>query len=129
MSSTSSTRGPARETRLLLLTLGVSVAMLFVLARFRFPERPISELAAPQPLTRLARATTFEDLSATLADLLRRAADAQIPLRVGDADGNTRLVPALRFRDDLAIAVVAGNQRVTGDATPVVGRDEVRGLA
>jgi hypothetical protein len=43
----------------LLLTLGVSVAMLFVLARFRFPERPISDLAAPQPLTRLARSTTF----------------------------------------------------------------------
>ena len=34
MSSTSSTRGPARGTRLLLLTLGVSVAMLFVLAQY-----------------------------------------------------------------------------------------------
>src|SRR5690349_6220298 len=107
MSTPSPARGPARETRLLLLTLAVSVAVLFLLARFRFPERPISELAAPQPLARLARTTTFDDLSATLKDLLQRAGDAAVALRVSD-DGTpdgSRLVPAFRVRDDLALAV------------------------
>jgi hypothetical protein len=85
MSSPSPTRGPARETRLLLLTLGVSVGVLFLLARFRFPERPISDLATPQPLARLARTTTFEDLSATMVDLLHRAAEASVTLRVSGA--------------------------------------------
>jgi S1-C subfamily serine protease len=136
MSTPSPTRGPARETRLLLLTLGVSVAVLFLLARFRFPERPISELATPQPLARLARTTTFDDLSATLADLLRRAADARITLRVSaDAQtGASRLAQALRVRDDLALAVLPidahidaiDNQPAAGN--PIVARDEVRGL-
>jgi membrane-associated protease RseP (regulator of RpoE activity) len=142
MSSPSPVRGPARETRLLLLTLCVSVGVLFVLARFRFPERPISELAAPQPLARLARATTFDDLSATLTELLQRAGDASVALRVdGDTQpGGSRLVPALRVRDNLALAVLAGDARVEaveGEAASssastagnlVVARDEVRGL-
>jgi membrane-associated protease RseP (regulator of RpoE activity) len=139
MSEPSPTRGPARETRLLLLTLCVSVAVLFLLARFRFPERPISELATPQPLTRLARSTTFDDLSATLKDLLHQADGAIVVMRVsapiGAGASGTRLVPALRVRDDLAVAMLQGDARVEAiddlavSANAIVARDEVRGLA
>jgi hypothetical protein len=170
MSSSSPTRGPARETRLLILTLCVSVAVLFLLARFRFPARPISDLATPQPLARLARTTTFDDLSGTLTELLRRAGDASVTLQVSGADadadggasaaaraglggraaasrssvdgagasGASWFVPALRVRDDLALAVLPGDARVEAidgaavsgspSASPVVARDEVRGL-
>ncbi len=132
MSEPTPSRGPARETRLLLLTVCVSVAVLFLLARFRFPERPISELATPQPLTRLARSTTFEDLAGTLSDLLQRADGAIAVLRVGNP---SRLVPALRVREDLAVAVLPGDAQIEAiddgpaAANAIVARDEVRGLA
>jgi len=156
MSEPTPTRGPAREARLLLLTLCVSVAVLFLLARFRFPERPISELAAPQPLARLGRTTTFDDLSATLTDLLHHVEGSVLLLRVsspvppgGLAASSTtssssssliatssaaRLVPALRVRDTLAVAVLPGDARVEAvddeavSANAIVARDEVRGL-
>jgi hypothetical protein len=58
-------------------------------------------------------------------------------LRVsGDgAPGGSRLIPALRVRDDLAIAVLPGDAQVdavegaaAASGNPVVARDEVRGL-
>jgi S1-C subfamily serine protease len=144
----------SRETRLLLLTLLVSVAVLFLLARFRFPARPISELATPQPLARLARTTTFDDLSGTLTELLRRAGETSVTLQVsavgagadgpgaggvgGVGAGVSRFVPAMRVRDDLALAVLPGDARIEAidgaavsggsSASPVLARDEVRGL-
>jgi S1-C subfamily serine protease len=131
MADSSPSRGPARETRLLLLTLLVSVAVLFLLARFRFPERPITDLSPPQPLTRLGRPLAFDELSGALAELLRRFDASVVLLRVagpvgaaglsghaesvsGDSPEASRLVPALRVRDDLALAPLSAGERVIG---------------
>jgi S1-C subfamily serine protease len=87
MSEPSPPRHSTRETRLLLLTLAVSVAALLLLARFRFPERPLTDLSTPQPLTRLTRVTAFDELSAMLRDLLRQFEGAVVLARVSPAAG------------------------------------------
>lgn len=68
--------GQRRETRLLLATIGVSVAMLLLLARFRFPDESTRGTAEPPvaPLERLAARATFDELASTMADLERRLA-------------------------------------------------------
>lgn len=58
----------SRETRLLLTTAALALAVLWLLARLRFPDSP----AAPNPvtplLTQLGSRTAFEDLSAAIAE-------------------------------------------------------------
>ena len=63
-----------RETRLLLATIAVSVGMLLLLARFRFPEEAGRQTVEPAaaPLERLAARATFDELAGTMADLERR---------------------------------------------------------
>ncbi len=125
----SSPRGSRRETRLLLLTLVVSVAVLLLLARFRFPDRqPLPALSSlsstPDPLARMAGTGMFADMRATLTDLLQRlqlsvvvlrlTPDAPLPqigLAADTLTGQPRLVPALRFREDLAVTLSSGRAR------------------
>jgi S1-C subfamily serine protease len=122
-------RHSTRETRLLLLTLAVSVAALLLLARFRFPERPLTDLSTPQPLTRLTRVTAFDELSAMLRDLLRQFEGAVVLAQTPDVS------LALLVRDDLALVPLPAGARVeavAGSPLPangIVARDEQRGLA
>jgi hypothetical protein len=59
----------SRETRLLLTTAALALAVLWVLARLRFPDSP----AAPNPvapiLTQLSSRPAFDDLSAAVAEV------------------------------------------------------------
>ena len=64
-----------RETRLLVLVVLVSLAVLLLLARFRFPEANLATVnPSPGPLAGMAARATFEEMSATLANILSRAA-------------------------------------------------------
>lgn len=133
-------RGPAawsRETRLLWLTIAVSLGVLFVLAQFRFPteDRPAP---APQPLERLAARATYDELAADVARLERRLASSLVVLRTQmpqrreprtlqqlldhgtSGMASTVYVPALRIRSDTAVALLAPSATVEG----VVGRDD-----
>lgn len=136
-----------RETRLLLITVGLSLAVLFVLARFRFPDQEPLELPT-QPLQRLAARAAFDDLSAAVARAAERVRPAVrvVPLPApGDArslsvedvlwsrpeDSVAPLALAYRFREDAALMVT--HARMTSIA-PVAGlsvaaTDDVRGLA
>lgn len=73
MSAEPAPRG-GRETRLLIVTLVVSVGVLLLLARFRFPgeasQHPVAP--APAPLERLAARAAYDELASTMADLERR---------------------------------------------------------
>lgn len=95
----------------MLLTLAVSVAALLLLARFRFPERPLADLTAPQPLSRLTRVTAFDELSALLGDLLRQFEGAVVLVKAGGAGG--------------AAGVAGGG--AAGGAGDAVGGDRGRG--
>jgi S1-C subfamily serine protease len=102
-----------RETRLLLATIAVSVGMLLLLARFRFPEeaaRQTVEPAAP-PLERLAARATFDELAGIIADLERRILPTLLPVAGQRPDG-TLYVPAVRVTADRAVAMLPGDYRI-----------------
>jgi hypothetical protein len=123
----------ARETRLLLATIAVSVAVLLLLARFRSPEeaaRPAAD-AAPPPLERLAARATYDELAAIMIDVERRIAPSIVVVG-GQANGAVSYTPAVRVLPDRAVAVLARNRRVvpvsTAQAPQIISRDAVREL-
>ena len=125
-------RAGGRETRLLLVTIAVSVATLLVLARFRFPaEGGAAADPAPAPLERLAARATFDELASIMADLERRIAPAITIVEVrGDAPGIS-YVPALRLTDDRAVALVGRDEQISTtdqEPPPVLARDPARNL-
>ena len=85
----------SRETRLLLLTVALSVAVLFALARFRFPGQEPLELPA-QPLQRLAARAAFEDLSAAVSRAAERLRPALQVVRVPTSVGAARTLVTRR---------------------------------
>jgi hypothetical protein len=145
------TGGPrmTRETRLLLVTIVVSAAVLLLLARFRFPEsdRPTAVAPVTQSLERLAARATYGELASIIAQLEARIAPTTVVLRLAaDPPVNPlvparaaldlpQFVPALRVRDDLALAAIHPDARLYGvvgypDAVPViVAADRVRRVA
>jgi hypothetical protein len=138
-----------RESRLLVVTIVLALAVLLVLARLRFPAQ--QPLALPvQPLQQLAARAAFDDLSASVTRAMDRvrpslvvvarapAAEALRSLAIEDvlrqdgAEPATDFVLALRFRPDLAVVVSAGRPLSlrASDARllQVRRRDDLRGL-
>jgi len=127
---TSNRPSVSRDTRLLLAIVLVSIGMLWVLARLRFPDRVPTPNPVPPVLAQLTTPSPLEDIAASVAQLQPRlepliaAVDVQAP-RQGALGAGTRTISALRFRDDLAVALIAGS--FGGDAADVrvVGASEV----
>lgn len=124
----------SRETRLLLIVITLSAAMLLVLSRFRFPDgAPAAPgTATPLPLERLAARATYDELATIIAELGERVTPAVTVLRV-ETNGVQRFVPALRVRPDLLLAHVTADSRVlslVGGSAPVevAAYDETRQL-
>lgn len=59
-----------RETRLLILVVGVAVAVLLLLAQWQFPGSVMTPSAAP--LAGLAARATFDEMANTMADVIGR---------------------------------------------------------
>src|SRR5262245_64238837 len=124
----------SRETRLLLLTVFLSLATLWVLGRIRFPELPrVASPVAPL-LTQLQRGTAFEDIERAVYELEPEVMPALHIIsmeRAGTAAGKGgagQSIPSLRFRDDAVVALidsVAG--AITGGM--LVAHDPLTGLA
>ncbi|MCA1586930.1 MAG: PDZ domain-containing protein [Acidobacteria bacterium] len=141
----------SRETRLLLLTIAVSVTVLLVLARFRFPDE--APAAPAQPLERLAARATFDELAGIVERLDRTVAPSLVVLRRGapeslapralrsllDGPASTgdavSYVPALRVRPTAVLTLLGPGQTVQGvvgdeSAVPILlARDPIRRLA
>jgi hypothetical protein len=138
----------SRETRLLVVTIVLSLAVLLMLARFRFPAQ---ELALPvQPLQQLAARAAFDDLGTSVtratarvrpsvlvvgrapAAAIARSVSLEDVLRQDGAEPPVDYVLALRFRPDLAL-VLSGGRPLTlrpADARvlSVRGHDALKGL-
>jgi serine protease Do len=119
-----------RETRLLLLTIAVSVAMLLLLAQFRFPVRPEPARQVPvtPPLERLAARATYDELAEVLSQLDKRLQPMVVVLGIEDEQPDGRaaeaaggVVPAVRIRQGAALAFLPAGTRPAG----VVGWDGV----
>ena len=68
-----------RDSRLLALVILIAVAVLVVLARFRFPQTDTGPAAVtPGPLERLAARATYDDLAAAVHTALQRVEPALI---------------------------------------------------
>jgi S1-C subfamily serine protease len=128
-------RGQRRETRLLLATIGLSIGMLLLLARFRFPEESTRGTADPAaaPLERLAARATFEELASSMADLERRIANRVEVLRIQPERAGGGFVPAPRLTEDRVVVLLGATEQIvagtSADVPLVVGRDGLRDLA
>ncbi|HYN10125.1 MAG TPA: hypothetical protein VES67_22255 [Vicinamibacterales bacterium] len=127
---------PGRETRLLVLVIVVSLAVLFLLARFRFPPAGLTAgPPSPGPLDRLAARATFDDLAAAIASVVQRVEPSVVIVQVDAAPPEekdkgqkekgvpppppaqppppARLLPGIRLRSDLALVHVPIGMRVS----------------
>lgn len=148
---------PARETRLLVLVIVVSLAVLFLLARFQFPATGlVGGPPSPGPLDRLAARATYDDLAAAIAAVVQRLESSVVVVQVeaapveekekeknpkektglppAQAPPATRLLPGVRLRPDLALVHVPAGMRVSsaqtfGGPTSVFVTDSKREIA
>jgi PDZ domain len=125
----------SRETRRLLLTALVAMLTLWVLARVRFPERPLAPNPVPPILDQLTGPPTFAELAARVGERRAQLADSLVSLvfvrddAPGSYRGPAQRAVALRIRDDLAVTVVAPAMRRAGAAPPgVIAEDRGSGL-
>lgn len=123
----------SRETRRLLMTALLAVLVLWILARIRFPDRPVNPNPVPPLLTQLTDVPAFADLAASVDDLRRRLTPALVsivPVRADLATTATRghSLTALRIRDDLAIAILEPDA-AEDDVLGVIAKDRATGLA
>jgi hypothetical protein len=111
-----------RETRLLVLIVVVSLAVLLVLARFRFPAATLDVAPpAPSPLANLVSRAAFEELSEAMAATANQIAPRIVVVRIGparsssaaragrgavDHPNESKLALGLRVRPDLALVRV-----------------------
>jgi hypothetical protein len=121
----------SRETRLLLVTLVVSLVALSLLARLRFPEQPVRVNPVPPLLTQFAAPRPFDDLAAEVARIEALVLPAVDVLALEPPEGASparpSAVPAFRFRDLHVFALAAGS-RINSSSHTVLGEDAGSGL-
>ncbi|MCC7044068.1 MAG: hypothetical protein IT183_09405 [Acidobacteria bacterium] len=144
-----------RETRLLVLVVGVAIVVLLLLAQWQFPESSLSVVSPNSaPLAGLAARATFDEMSSSMVDVISRVSPlaAVVPLErdvvaeagtgagrgtparekaeeVAPPDRPVRWALAVRVRPDLALVhVPAGLRPRNGAGTPieVVAHDPTR---
>jgi hypothetical protein len=123
----------SRETRSLLTAAVMAVAALWLLARVRFPERPVTANPVPSVLSQLASGPKYDDLAGEIAQLHARLQPSLIaldgPSTLGSPQASPR-VAALRLRDDLAVTLIPpGPNRETPNGASILARDAASGLA
>jgi hypothetical protein len=99
-------RRTGRDTRLLALVIVIAVAVLFGLARFRYPATAVAPV--PQtPLERLAASGSFDDLAAAVRNALTSATPSVLLVELESDPPATpvvrRRVAAIRMRAGAAI--------------------------
>lgn len=134
----------SRETRLLLTTLVVSVGVLLLLARYRFPQQDTgpAQSIVPRPLDRWTATSSYDELAAAIDDARLRVSPSLEVFRLSGtaAQGDTlaaapsTFVPALRIRSDVAMAFLPQGARIVGlsgaEGVPaLLARDRDLGLA
>lgn len=123
----------SRETRLLLTAGMMAVAALWLLARIRFPERPVSPNPVPSVLSQLASGPKYDDLSQEITQLRARLQPSlfvlQPPSPVLGSPQTLPRVTALRLRDDLAVTLIPSEStRQQWRNATVLARDAASGV-
>jgi len=129
--STSTHPRLSRETRRLLTAATVALVALWVLARVRFPDRPVTPNPISPLLTQFAARPAFNDLAAEIGQLRTLIAPSLAMLPDTDgADAAARPRVGVRLGADSAITYLQPAER-RGDPTglEVLALDRVTGLA
>jgi len=135
MESSSSYRPKiSRETRLLLMAGAAAVALLWVLARIRFDDRPVTPNPVTPVLSQLNAGANYDALASEVADLQGRLLSSLVFVEVArespTADHSPYRLTGLRWRDDLAIVLLPAGYRVgTRSNLNVRGLDPATRLA
>src|SRR5688572_14883449 len=124
----------SRETRLLLTAGLMAVAALWLLARIRFPERPVTPNPVPSVLSQLATAPKYDDLAGQITQLQARVQPSLLALDIPSAVVGSRQIShwtaAIRLRDDVAVLLVPqGSNRPPGNNVTILAQDAASGLA
>jgi hypothetical protein len=127
----------SRETRLLLTIVLISLSMLWVLARIRFPGRPSTPNPVAPVLAQLAPPSALEDIASAVAQLTPRLEGILTPVEVQRAGAlGTRpqrgVVAAMRVADGVAVALTEdtiGSQAAPGSGLVLAARDAASQLA
>ena len=123
----------SRETRLLLTAGVMAVAALWLLARIRFPERPVTPNPVGSVLSQLASVPKYDDLAGEIAQLQARLQPSLLALDLPTAVGSlqtSQRTAAIRLRDDLAVTwVPPGSGGARWNEAPIVAHDAASGLA
>jgi hypothetical protein len=138
-----------RETRLLVLVVGVAVAVLLLLARWRYPASNLSVVTpSAAPLASLAARATFDEMVGTMTDVLTRVSPVTVVIpfessrpepgtrRAGRAGAETpgpSTTPVLGVRVRRAVAIAYAEQGMTprtGEGLPfeVISHDASRNV-
>jgi|SRR5688572_6391928 len=105
----------SRETRLLLTAGVAAIAVLWVLARIRFQDQPVSSNPVPSVLAQLNSGVKFDSLASEIAALQTRLRPWLTALEIPSetpAPGSASRMVALRLRDNLAIALLPAGASV-----------------
>ena len=124
----------SRETRSLLAAGVVAVAVLWLLARIRFPERPVTPNPVASVLSQLASGPKYDDLADEIAQLQARVQLSllalDVPLATFGSQQTSHWTAAVRLGGDLAVMLVPppSTPEPWIDAT-ILARDPASGLA
>ena len=124
----------SRETRLLLTAGLIAIAALWVLARVRFPDRPITPNPVAPVLSQIASGPKYADLAAEIAQLQARLQPSLLSLDVTTVPPVPGQPPrrgtGLRLRDDLAVTwIPLASSRHPSSAASLHAFDAASGLA
>ena len=124
----------SRETRLLLTAGLLAVAVLWLLARIRFPERPVTPNPVPSVLSQLETGPKYDVLASEVTQLQGRVQPTLLmlglPTFAAGSREASRRAAAIRFREDLAVTMLPAepNRERWKDGT-VLAYDSASGLA
>ena len=124
----------SRETRSLLTAGLVAVAALWLLARIRFPERPVTPNPVPSVLSQLASGPKYDDLANEIAQLRARLQPSLLALDAPSADpggvATSHLAAGVRLRDDLVVTFIpSASDRDRWNDVSILGVDAASGVA
>lgn len=126
--------GPAprrlpRETRNLLIAACVALITLWVLARVRFPDRPVTQNPISPVLTQMTAVPAFEDLASEVRVIRNRIGSSVVTVPDSTAGDTPRVRSALRLRRDAAVIWLPQDADAFAHQSDVLVTDRGSGLA
>lgn len=130
MNDVQTSRSPtrlSRETRHLLMAATIALVVLWVLARVRFPDRPVTPNAISPLMSQLSGRLGYSDLALEIARAQSRLSGVLVSVPYASAPGESAV--ALRLTGDAAVVLLTEARRLSLDRHAIMASDRPTGLA